>query len=174
MQAATYIKDLRERVEKLKQRRDDCYAKIQQGPGSCSQSQDKQDVRVQFNGAADFDVNLTMSSEKCVELYKVIQTIEQDRCIEIVEASSCLVEDGKTTHTIKCRVCMIHLQQTCRHPVRLLISFRSMTSSSLCIICRQEALRLSWMHPWWQQDSKGCWRHHLQNLKVLGSKLVKY
>lgn len=58
-QATTYIKDLRERVEKLKQRRDDCYAKVLKSNRvtaaneatleSCSQ-----DVQVQSTGAAHF------------------------------------------------------------------------------------------------------------------------
>ncbi|XP_025813191.1 uncharacterized protein LOC112890528 [Panicum hallii] len=58
-QATTYIKVLRERVEKLKQRRDECYAKVQKSSSgnaendaaveSCSQ-----DVQVQSTGAAHF------------------------------------------------------------------------------------------------------------------------
>ncbi|KAF0931635.1 hypothetical protein E2562_005593 [Oryza meyeriana var. granulata] len=116
MHATTYIKDLRERVEQLKQRRDHCYTMIQQGsksssgndlestaatPGSCSHSQE---IRVRFDGAAHFDVHLTMSSDNRVELYLVIHAIEEDGCIEIVQASSCLVEDGNIVHLIKCRV----------------------------------------------------------------------
>uniref|UniRef100_A0A0E0E223 BHLH domain-containing protein n=1 Tax=Oryza meridionalis TaxID=40149 RepID=A0A0E0E223_9ORYZ len=109
--STTYIKDLRERVQQLKQRRDHCYAKIQQAssndlettatPGSCSRSPQ---IRVQFDGAAEhFDVNLTTSSESRVELYMVIRAIEEDGCVEIVEASSCSVEDDNVVHLIKCR-----------------------------------------------------------------------
>uniref|UniRef100_A0A0E0LBR0 BHLH domain-containing protein n=1 Tax=Oryza punctata TaxID=4537 RepID=A0A0E0LBR0_ORYPU len=115
MHATTYIKDLRERVEQLKQRRNHCYAKMQQASkssssndlettattGSCSRSQE---IRVQFDGAEHFDVNLTMSSESRVELYMVIRAIEEDGCVEIIEASSCLVENGNVVHLIKCRL----------------------------------------------------------------------
>ncbi|TVU11276.1 hypothetical protein EJB05_44850, partial [Eragrostis curvula] len=95
MQAASYINDLRERVEKLKQRRDDCYAKILQVTKcSCSNI---------ANEAAYFDVNFTLNSDRSIELYKVIHAIEQDQCIEIIKASSCMVEDNKIAYTIKCR-----------------------------------------------------------------------
>ncbi|KAL6592639.1 hypothetical protein ACP70R_022479 [Stipagrostis hirtigluma subsp. patula] len=110
MQATTYIEDLRERVQKLKQKRDDYYAKILQVTKcSCSNTPNEvppeycsKDAAIQSN-AAHFDVNVTMNSEKCVELQEMIRAIEQDQCIEIVKASSRMVEDGKMVYTIKCR-----------------------------------------------------------------------
>uniref|UniRef100_A0A0A9HPG5 Uncharacterized protein n=1 Tax=Arundo donax TaxID=35708 RepID=A0A0A9HPG5_ARUDO len=115
MQATTYIKDLRGRVEMLKQRRDDSYAKILQVTIKCSRSNVSNDVAPGSTGAAHSDVNLTMNSNKCIEFHKVIHAIEQDRCLEIVRASSCMVEGGKIVYTIECRVYAIHLQQKCFH-----------------------------------------------------------
>ncbi|KAL5199358.1 hypothetical protein ABZP36_020561 [Zizania latifolia] len=103
MHATTYIKDLRERVEQLKQRRDHCFSKIQQQASQSSRVNVETRIRVQSDGATFFDVNLTTSSENGVGLHTVIQTIEEDRRVEIVDVSSCLVEGGETAHMIKCR-----------------------------------------------------------------------
>uniref|UniRef100_J3ME96 BHLH domain-containing protein n=1 Tax=Oryza brachyantha TaxID=4533 RepID=J3ME96_ORYBR len=72
--AASYIKDLTER-----------------------------EITVKSDEASHFDVDLTMSSENRVELYMLIHAIEEDGRIEIVQASSCLLEDGNLVHMIKCR-----------------------------------------------------------------------
>ncbi|VAI85648.1 unnamed protein product [Triticum turgidum subsp. durum] len=86
MQATTYIKDLYERVERLRQMRDD-----------------KTQVTVQLSGAAHFDVSFTTSSAERVEMHRVIRLIEQDGRMEVVEASWCFVDGGKVFYTIKCR-----------------------------------------------------------------------
>ncbi|CAN6164038.1 unnamed protein product [Urochloa humidicola] len=107
-QATTYIKDLQGRVEKLKQRRDNCYAKVLKS-GRVNAANETAlescllDVLVKSTRAAHFDVNVTMNSVKCIEMNKVIWAMEQDRCIEIIEASSCTVQDGKIVFIISCK-----------------------------------------------------------------------
>ena len=113
--ATAYIKDLRERVGKLKQKRDDCRSRIQRttrsngtNPAAATGSCGPHDIAVQCSGATHFDVNFTMSSKKSVELHKVICTIEQDQSIEIIEASSCFVDDSKIVYMLKCKVYTIY------------------------------------------------------------------
>ncbi|KAG8076707.1 hypothetical protein GUJ93_ZPchr0006g41764 [Zizania palustris] len=106
MRVTAYIKDLRERVEQLKQRRDHCFSKIQQQASQSTSSRLNVETRIRAksDGETFFDVNLATSSEKRVELHAVIQTIEEDRRVEVVDVSSCLVEGGESTaHVIKCR-----------------------------------------------------------------------
>ncbi|CAM0912124.1 unnamed protein product [Alopecurus aequalis] len=111
--ATTYIKDLRERVEKLKQMKYG-HAKIQRTTRCCGNSNvtntaaatgscGPHDIAVQFSGATHFDVNFTMTSRESVELHRVIRTIEQDQRIELIEANSCFVDDSKIVYMLKCK-----------------------------------------------------------------------
>lgn len=105
--ATTYIKDLRERVEKLKQRRDQCRSKVQRAgsssatnaTGSCG----PHDNTVQFSGATYFNMKFMMSSKKGVQLHKVIRTILQDERIEVIEADSSYVDDSRIVYVLKCK-----------------------------------------------------------------------
>uniref|UniRef100_A0ACD5ZUH2 Uncharacterized protein n=1 Tax=Avena sativa TaxID=4498 RepID=A0ACD5ZUH2_AVESA len=117
MQATTYIKDLRERVEMLKQRRDDCRSRIQGTTSSSSSSSSNATttaaagsrgahditVQVQFSGATHFDVNLTTSSREGVQLHKVVRTILQDGSVEVVEANSSYVDESRIVYVVKCK-----------------------------------------------------------------------
>lgn len=113
MHATTYIKDLRERVERLKQRRDECRSNIQgttssgssnaattAATGSCG----PRDITVQFSGAKHFDVNFTMSSTKGVQLHKVVRTVLQDQGVEVIEANSSYAAESKIVYVLKCKV----------------------------------------------------------------------
>ncbi|RLM55223.1 hypothetical protein C2845_PM10G08780 [Panicum miliaceum] len=65
-QATTYIKDLQERVEKLKQRRDECYAKVQKsssGNAANEAALESSHRMFRYNPQEQliFDVNLTMN-----------------------------------------------------------------------------------------------------------------
>ncbi|KAM3209657.1 hypothetical protein ACQJBY_064006 [Aegilops geniculata] len=104
MQATAYIEDLYERVERLRQMRDD---KTQRMAGRSCRVPNTQgaarDVTVQLGGAAHFDVSFTTSSAERVEMHRVIRLIEQDGRMEVVEASWCFVDGGKVFYTIKCR-----------------------------------------------------------------------
>jgi hypothetical protein len=112
MHATTYIKDLRERVERLRQRRDECRSKVQRATGSgyatntaaATGSSGPHDITVQFCGATHFDMNFTMSSKKGVQLHKVIRTILQDQRVEIIEANSSYVDDSEIIYVLKCKV----------------------------------------------------------------------
>ena len=113
--ATAYIKDLRERVGKLKQKRDDCRSRIQRttrsngtNPAAARGSCGPHDIAMQCSGATHFDVNFTMSSKRSVQLHKVIRTIEQDQHIEIIEANSCFVDDSKIVYMLKCKVYTIY------------------------------------------------------------------
>uniref|UniRef100_A0ACD6AMQ4 Uncharacterized protein n=1 Tax=Avena sativa TaxID=4498 RepID=A0ACD6AMQ4_AVESA len=113
MQATTYIKDLRERVEMLKQRRDDCRSRIQgttsssssnattTAAGSCGPHDIT--IQVEFSGATRFDVNLTTSSREGVQLHKVVRTILQDGSVEVVEANSSYVDESRIVYVVKCK-----------------------------------------------------------------------
>ncbi|VAI85647.1 hypothetical protein VPH35_128710 [Triticum aestivum] len=112
MQATTYIKDLYERVERLRQMRDDKTQSRRMAGRSCSSNVldtgragpwGPGDVTVQLSGAAHFDVSFTTSSAERVEMHRVIRLIEQDGRMEVVEASWCFVDGGKVFYTIKCR-----------------------------------------------------------------------
>ncbi|KAF7108213.1 hypothetical protein CFC21_108731 [Triticum aestivum] len=100
MQATAYIEDLYERVERLRQMRDDktqrrsCRVPNTQGTA--------RDVTVQLGGAAHFDVSFTTSPAERLEMHRVIRLIEQDGRMEVVEASWCFVDGGKVFCTIKC------------------------------------------------------------------------
>ncbi|KAM0856385.1 hypothetical protein ACQ4PT_049195 [Festuca glaucescens] len=110
-QATTYIKDLRERVEKLKQRRDECRSKVQRATSSGSSnatnttadtgSSGPHDTTVHFSGATHFNLKFTMSSRKGVQLHKVIRTILQDERVEVIEANSSYVDDSKIVYVLK-------------------------------------------------------------------------
>ncbi|XP_047068721.1 uncharacterized protein LOC124676728 [Lolium rigidum] len=118
-QATTYIKDLRERVEKLKQRRDQCLSKVQRATSSSRSSSSSSsnatntvaatgsssphDTTVQFSGATHFNLKFTMSSRKGVQLHKVILTILQDERVEVIEANSSYVDDSKIVYMLKCK-----------------------------------------------------------------------
>jgi hypothetical protein len=113
MQATAYIKDLYERVEMLRQMRDDktqrmvrrsCSSNVPsaQGAGPCPCG--PRNVTVQLGGATHFDVSFTTSSAERLEMHRVISLIEQDRRMEVVEASWCFVDGGKVFYTIKCKV----------------------------------------------------------------------
>ncbi|KAM0913219.1 hypothetical protein ACQ4PT_012285 [Festuca glaucescens] len=112
--ATTYIKDLRERVEKLKQRRDECRSKVQRATSSSGSSNatntvaatgssGPHDTTVQFSGATHFNLSFTMSSRKGVQLHKVIRTILQDEHIDVIEANSSYVDDSKIVYVLKCK-----------------------------------------------------------------------
>ncbi|XP_047075618.1 uncharacterized protein LOC124685316 [Lolium rigidum] len=114
-QATTYIKDLRERVEKLKQRRDQCLSKVERATSSsrssstatktiaATGSSNPHDTTVQFSGATHFNLKFTMSSRKGVHLHKVILTILQDERVEVMEANSSYVDDSKIVYVLKCK-----------------------------------------------------------------------
>uniref|UniRef100_A0ACD5VC30 Uncharacterized protein n=1 Tax=Avena sativa TaxID=4498 RepID=A0ACD5VC30_AVESA len=111
MHATTYIKDLWERVEMLKPRRDDCRSRIQ-GTASSSNATTTETgscgphditVQVQFSGATHFDVNLTTSSRKGVQLHKVVRSILQDESVEVIEANSSHVDESRIVYVLKCK-----------------------------------------------------------------------
>ncbi|KAF7095114.1 hypothetical protein CFC21_097348 [Triticum aestivum] len=111
MQATAYIEDLYERVERLRQMRDDKTQSRRMAGRSCSGSvldtggagpSGPGDVTVQLGGAAHFDVSFTTGSAERVEMHRVIRLIEQDGRMEVVEASWCFVDGGKVFYTIKC------------------------------------------------------------------------
>lgn len=137
MQATAYIKDLYERVEMLRQMRDDktqrmarrsCSSNVPstQGAGPCG----PRDVTVQLGGAAHFDVSFTTSSAERVEMHRLIRLIEQDRRMEVVEASWCFVDGGKVFYTIKCRVILHDQRSRLRHAC--LLSVRLIIKSCSC------------------------------------------
>lgn len=114
MHATTYIKDLRERVEMLKKRRDECRSNIQ-GTTSSSGSSNAanmaetgssgpRDITVQFSGATHFDLNFAMSSTKGVQLHKVVRTVLQDQRVEVIEANSSYADGSKIVYVLKCKV----------------------------------------------------------------------
>jgi activator of HSP90 ATPase len=117
-QATTYIKDLRERVEKLKQRRDQCLSKVQRATSSSRSSSNAantvaatgssspHDTTVLFSGATHFNLKFTMSSSKGVQLHKVIRTILQDERVDVIEANSSYVDGSKIVYVLKCKVYM--------------------------------------------------------------------
>ncbi|XP_044958983.1 uncharacterized protein LOC123410152 [Hordeum vulgare subsp. vulgare] len=115
MQATAYIQDLYERVEMLRQMRDDKTQRTvgrsssgssnvpprTEGAGRCACG--PPDITVHLSGVAHFDVSFTTSSAGRVEMHRVIRLVEQDRRMEVVEASWCLVDGGKVFYTIKCK-----------------------------------------------------------------------